>query len=124
MPLENLPIGYQLKARVSGITALYALFVIGCLAISIVAFWRLPEGLLLYIIISVSLVFFFGLVGFGCYIIYKMPERFAMKEEQHIIIEHRMFKMLDQEPMLSRTKPGPPISLHQSENEDNQQKET
>ena len=112
--MNQLPFGYQVNARVSGTPALCAIFAIGFLTMFGLAIGLLPSGVVKNTLIGIAVVGFVGIAIFCCYIILAKPDRFSLKDEQHIKIERTqtfIIKMLEQAPKASTMEPSSPVNL-------------
>lgn len=114
--MNKVPFGFQLGARVSGFSAIFAIYLILCVVIFGIASWTMPEGSLKQGIIVVSISVFFALLILGCYIGLAKPHLFSIKEEYRTIIEVVGSKLPGQEPittMTGVTAPPPQAQLEQ-----------
>lgn len=113
--LDRFPFGVQIRARVSGFSAIYALSIIGCLFIFGITSWIFPEGQLKDIIIIASLGGFFVLLVLGCCVGLLKSNVFSIKEEYRTIIQLEGLKKLGEEPMEITEQIGTPTSPVQME---------
>ena len=111
------PIGYQVRAILSGFTALYALFIIGCLVLFGLVLEFMSGGWLKDVFLLLVLLGFFTIIIYACILERKRPEAFAMKQEIKIIVEQRQIKIPEEEkPRVVMSKPGPPLLGSQPNN--------
>lgn len=84
--MQQTPIGYQVKGFLSGFSALYAIFVVGCVVAFILALVLMPDSWERDVLIIVFGIGFIGLITYAIIRERKHPETFATKQIQEISI--------------------------------------
>lgn len=83
---EQNPISYQMRGILSGFSALYALFVLGCLVMFVLGLLIVPDGWLKNGVVILSGLGFLSLAIYACILQRKDPEAYLTK--QVIEIQH------------------------------------
>ena len=106
MSLIESPFGLQIKTRLSGFPAI-VITLITAFVVIFVLICQFPEGRFKTTILVFCIAMLVILTGLSCFIGITKPNLFSVKEEHHIIIEHRRIKRIEEEPrhIASKLKP-------------------
>lgn len=87
------PISSQIQIKVSGNSAVYVVFIIASVVLTILG-TRFQNVILMYLITGIGLVSFIALVVIGVIIFFKQSDAFLVKEEKKVVVEHRYYKTI------------------------------
>jgi len=108
--MPQIPISSQIQIKVSGNSAVYAVAIIASLICAIYGS-SVQDIVLKYLITGIGLFLFVSLIILSVIIILKKSGAFSLKEEKHVIVDHRYFKHLNGEIKEAISAPIPPPKL-------------
>ena len=108
--MPDFPISGQIHIKVSGSSAVYAIFVIASLFLAIFGS-SVQNVILMYVFTGIGLFLFITLIIIGSVLVLKKSDVFLFKEEKRVVVEHRYYKTIGGEIRESISPPIPPTKL-------------